>query len=74
MDKNVSNASVYLNGNYTGVIRLEYFGGYPVLEYPEDSLPKKLSSDFYGGKLKVRILPSNTEGELKIKIQIPYGP
>lgn len=73
-NKNVSNVNIYLSGSYTGKILLQEAPGYPVMEFEKDSLPERLFFDFYGGRYDISLLPSNAEGKLVIKIQIPYGP
>jgi len=71
--KSINNANVFVEGNFSGNIKLQRGKGYPVVEFSKDSIPDQLFYDFYGGKFQINILPSNAQGDIKLTIKIPYG-
>lgn len=72
-NKSINNVNVFVEGNFSGNIKLQRSKGYPVIEFSKDSIPERLFYDFYGGKFKINLLPSNAQGEIKLTIKIPYN-
>lgn len=72
-NKTVNNANIYVEGKFSGKIKLQRSEGYPVAEFTNDSIPERFFYDFYGGKFQIILLPSNAQGEIKLTIEIPYS-
>ena len=72
-NKTVNNVNVYIEGKFSGKIKLQRSEGYPVAKFSDDSIPEKLFYDFYGGEFQVTLLPSSAEGEIDLTIEIPYS-
>jgi hypothetical protein len=72
-NRTVNNVNIYIEGEFSGKIKLLRSEGYPVAEFSSDSIPKRLFYDFYGGEFQIILLPSNAEGEINLTIEIPYS-
>lgn len=72
-NKTVNNANIYIEGKFSGKIKVQRSEGYPVAEFSQDSIPEKLFYDFYGGEFQITLLPSNARGEINLTIEIPYS-
>lgn len=72
-DKAVNNVNVYIEGDFSGQIKLQRNEAYPVEEFSKDSIPERLFYDFYGGEFQINLLPSNAEGQILLTIEIPYS-
>lgn len=68
----VSNASIFLEGYISDTIYLSKVENDSTMIITNKSLPKKISSDFYGGEFNFFLSPSRAEGELNITITINY--
>ncbi|WP_373060467.1 hypothetical protein [Zunongwangia sp. H14] len=72
-NKTVNNVNIYIEGKFSGKIKLQRSEGYPVAEFSNDSIPGKLFYDFYGGEFQIMLLPSNAQGKINLTIEIPYS-
>lgn len=73
-DKTVTNANIYLSGKFSGTVYLSKVENDSTLQFTQKNLPTKIMSDFYGGTFELYLAPSNARGNLKIRIEIQYGP
>jgi|SRR5690554_1314601 len=69
-DKNVVNANIYLSGEFSGNIYLSKVKNDSTMKFTQESLPERITSDFYGGDFDFYLAPSDAKGKLNIKIEI----
>jgi len=71
-NKTVTNANIYLTGDFSDTIYLSKVKNDSTMKYTQKILPNKIMSDFYGGVFDFYLAPSNAKGKLKIMIEINH--
>lgn len=70
--KTVASANIYLTGNFTDTIYMSKIENDSTMVFTNNKLPRKITSDFYGGQFDFFLSPSNAKGQIKIIIEINY--
>lgn len=69
-NKNVVNANVYLSGEFSGNIYLSKIKNDSTLKFTQETLPERITTDFYGGDFDFYLAPSDAKGKLNIRIEV----